>query len=85
VRVTPKSNADKVVGVSEGELHVRVRAVPEDGKATAAACAAVAALLGVPKGSVTLVRGGSSRHKTLEVDGMSQAELDAALRDARSS
>jgi uncharacterized protein YggU (UPF0235/DUF167 family) len=85
VRVTPKSGADRVVGLSEGELHVRVRAVPEDGKATAAACALVASFLGVPKSHVTLDRGGASRHKSLQVEGLTQAELEARLSEPPST
>jgi uncharacterized protein YggU (UPF0235/DUF167 family) len=54
---------------------VRVTASPEDGKANAAVCRVVAGVLGVPKGAVTVVRGHAARNKTLEVEGLSDADV----------
>jgi len=75
VHVTPRSARDEVGGWRGGELSVRVRAVPEDGKANTAVCAAVAKALGVPKSAVDVVRGGASRHKQVEVEGVTDADV----------
>lgn len=73
VRLTPKSAADAVEGVAETAdgpaLAVRVRAVPEKGKANAALVSVFAAWLGVAKSSVAVAAGGKSRCKTLAVAG----------------
>ena len=71
VYVTPKANADKVMGWREGadgarEISVRVTAAPEKGKATKAAGKVLAAFFGVPKNSVSCERGETSRHKMFE-------------------
>lgn len=79
VHVTPRSGRDEVVGWHGGELSLRVTAPPEDGKANAAACALLAKSLGVPKGSVRVVRGESARHKQVEVDDIEQADVDRAF------
>lgn len=79
VHVTPKSSRDEVAGWRGGELSIRVTAPPEAGKANGAACAVVAAALGVPKGAVRVVRGETSRHKQLEIDGVGEAETRAAF------
>jgi uncharacterized protein YggU (UPF0235/DUF167 family) len=50
-------------------VQVRVRAVPDEGKANAAVQAVVARWLGVPSSTVTLARGHKSRVKTLEIAG----------------
>jgi len=50
-------------------LKVRVRAVPEDGKANAAVEKLVAGWLGVPKSAVRVVTGGKTRLKGLEIEG----------------
>lgn len=79
VHVTPKSGRDEIAGWRGGELSVRVTAPPEGGKANAAVSALVASALGVPKGAVSVVRGGTGRHKQLEVDGVGEADVRTAF------
>jgi uncharacterized protein len=74
--VTPRAGRDEVLGWRGDELAVRVRALPEDGQANAAVCRMVAKRLGVPSSSVSVVRGGTSRHKLLEVDGIQRSAID---------
>jgi uncharacterized protein len=67
VRVTP--GASRVgVDVAEGEIHIRVNAQPEGGRATEAARALLAEALGVAKTRLTLVRGATSRNKLFRLD-----------------
>ena len=69
VRVKPGS-ARARVGGSYGDAGALIVAVTEravDGRATAAALRAVAAALGVPRSSVTLLTGATSRDKVLLV------------------
>jgi hypothetical protein len=80
VRVTPKAGRDEIAGFDErGELRVRVTAAAEGGKANAAACKALAEALGVPNSSVRVVRGETSRHKTVELDGLGEDEARSRL------
>ena len=79
LHVTPRSARDELAGWRGGELSVRVSAAPEGGKATAAACRVVASALGVPKTAVKVVRGHASRHKQIEVEGVSEADVHALL------
>lgn len=78
VHVTPKSSRDEIAGWRGGELSVRVRSAPEAGKANAAVCRVVASALGVPKSRVTVVRGQTSRHKSLEIVGVGAEDMSAA-------
>ena len=83
VVVTPKSGKDQVVGWvedanGERELHVKVTAAPEKGKATKAVCKTLAAFFGVSKSSVECVRGDLSRHKMIEIP-ITQEQLDTLL------
>lgn len=61
-------------------LKVRVRARPVEGEANAALVALVARTLGVPRRAVDLARGGQSRLKMLEIDGLDEAEVRARLK-----
>lgn len=79
VHATPKSGRDEIVGWRGSELSVRVTSAPEGGKANAAVCKTVAAALGVAKSHVKVVRGETSRHKILTIDGVDEADLVAAF------
>lgn len=73
-RLTPRGGRDALEGIetlSDGRavLKARVRAAPEKGLANAALESLVAKALGVPKSSVSVVAGGTSRLKTVDVAG----------------
>jgi uncharacterized protein YggU (UPF0235/DUF167 family) len=68
-----------VGGARDGALVVRVSARAVDGKATAAALAAVAKAFGVRPQAVVLVSGATSRMKIVDVAGADQAALDRLL------
>lgn len=78
LHVTPKAGKDQVVGVRTAddglvEVALRVTAAPDGGAANKAVCKLVAKELGVPKSSVGIKRGETSRHKLLEVDAPQEA------------
>jgi hypothetical protein len=82
VRVQPKASADRIEDWGQDDagrkfLKVRVRAVPEDGKANSAVQKLVAGWLGLPRSAVRVVTGGKTRLKGLEIDG--PPELAARL------
>ena len=72
VRVTPRSAKPGIgrwrVG-AEGreELEIRVAAAPTDGEANAAVLKLLAKRLGLPKSSVEIVSGETSRYKRISV------------------
>ena len=74
VRLTPRSSKDALEGVeqtADGRSHLaaRVRAVPEKGEANAALEKLLAAAIGIPKKSLSVVAGGTSRLKTVRIQG----------------
>jgi uncharacterized protein len=80
IRVTPRSSKPGVGGWRKDadgreELEVRVSAAPTDGEANAAVVKLLARELGVPKGSIKIVGGETSRHKRVAL-----AVEEAALR-----
>ena len=62
-------------------LRLRVKAVPDKGKANAAVVALLAKALGVPRSAVSVVSGETARQKTLAVvgDGAALADRVVAL------
>jgi len=73
VRVTPRSSRNRVE-VADAGVKVWVTAAPADGQANEAVRIAVADALDVPKSSVSIVRGHSSREKSLEIIGLDLQE-----------
>ncbi|MGY8668470.1 DUF167 domain-containing protein [Bradyrhizobium sp. UFLA05-109] len=74
LRVTPRGGRDDIDGVealSDGRsvLKVRVRAIADGGEANRAVLQLLAKSLDVPKASVRLLSGATSRLKQIAVDG----------------
>jgi uncharacterized protein YggU (UPF0235/DUF167 family) len=61
-------------------LKARVRAAPEKGEANAALEKLLAKALGVAKSKVKVARGTTARLKTVEIEGVSDAEIAAFLK-----
>lgn len=83
VRVHPKASRSAVVGEHGGALKVAVTAAPEKGKANAAVVELLAKALGVPKSSVELIAGTTSRDKVFAVRGTSREAIEALLHEVR--
>ena len=79
IRLQPRGGRDAVVGERDGAVLIRISAPPVDGKANAALIAFVAKRLGVPKGSVTIIRGETSRNKVIRVEDHAPADVRAVL------
>lgn len=84
VRLTPKAASDRIDGWAtdaEGRavLAVRVRAAPVEGQANAALEVLLAKALGVRRSAVSVARGGQSRLKAVEVEGVDAAAIEAAF------
>ena len=77
VRLTPRGGADRVDGVVDGVLRVRVAAPAVDGAANRAMLRLLADELGVPRGAVSLVVGAGNRSKVVEVDGVDPSAVAA--------
>ncbi|QFI67911.1 hypothetical protein EKH55_3037 [Sinorhizobium alkalisoli] len=73
MRLTPNGGRDAVDGfatAADGEEHlkVRVRAVPEKGRANQALIALLAKTLGVAKNRISLLSGDTQRKKILRIE-----------------
>ena len=68
VRLTPRAAADRVDGVVDGVLRVRVGAPAVEGAANVALLRLLSEELGVARRDVRIVAGASSRQKLVVVD-----------------
>jgi uncharacterized protein (TIGR00251 family) len=79
LRVQPRASRNEVAGPHGDALKVRLAAPPVDGAANEALVRFLADALQLPRASVTLVGGLSSRSKAVQVAGLAPAEVARRL------
>lgn len=75
VRIHPRARKNAITGEVGDALKVALTAPPVDGKANAACIEFFAKLLNVPRSSVTIASGQSSRNKVIRVTGVTAEEV----------
>jgi uncharacterized protein (TIGR00251 family) len=79
LRVSPGARTSAVVGRHGEAWKVRVAAPPERGRANDAVVALLAATLGVPAHTISVVSGHGGRDKLVELAGIAPAETERRL------
>ena len=80
VKVHPRARKNAITGVIGDALKLSLTAPPVEGEANDACIAFVAELLNVPRSSVTIAAGASSRQKLIRVSGVRAAQVEEKLR-----
>jgi uncharacterized protein (TIGR00251 family) len=75
VKVHPRARKNAITGEVGDALKVALTAPPVDGKANAACIELFAKLLNVPRSSVTIASGQSSRDKVIRVSGITAQQI----------
>jgi uncharacterized protein len=79
VKIHPRAKKNAITGEVGDALKVSLTAPPVDGKANAACIEFFAKILNVPRSSVTIASGQSSRNKVIRVAGVSAEEVRRRL------
>lgn len=82
LKVVAGSSRSGIAGWLGDTLRVRVTAPAERGKANAAVEALLREVLGLSAGGATIVSGGSSPRKIVEIVGLSESEVRRRLANA---
>jgi uncharacterized protein (TIGR00251 family) len=82
VKVHPRAKKNAISGEVGGALKVALTSPPVDGRANQACTEFLAKLLNVPRSSVTIAAGDTSRNKVIRVRELSAAEVEEKLRRA---
>jgi uncharacterized protein (TIGR00251 family) len=80
VKIHPRAKKNAITGEVGDALKLALTAPPVEGRANEACMEFLAELLRVPRSSVTIAAGQSSRNKVIRVAGLSAAEVRARLR-----
>ena len=79
VRVQPRARRDAIVGEIGDALKLALTAPPLEGRANQACIEFLAEFLKVPRSSVTIAAGETSRNKVIRIAGLSADELRRRL------
>ena len=79
IKAIPGAPKNQVCGWLGAALKIKIQAPPVEGRANEALVEFLAKALEVPRRTVTLVRGDTSRHKTVHIDGLDLAEVKRRL------
>ncbi|MGH2685494.1 MAG: DUF167 domain-containing protein [Actinomycetota bacterium] len=79
VHAQPGAGRSAVVGRHGDAIKVKVAAPPEHGRANDALCAMIAQHLGLRAAQVEVVSGASSRAKKVQITGVEEQDITAAL------
>ena len=79
IKAIPNAPRSEVVGWLGDALKVKVHAPPVEGRANEALCEFLAEYLRVPRRAVEVLRGDTSRQKTVRINGLNASELQARL------
>ncbi len=79
IHLTPKASRDENSGLHGDSLKVKIKAPPVDGKANTYLVRFIAEKLGISKSRVSLVRGETSREKTVLVRDLPEQEIRRIL------
>lgn len=80
IHAQPRAARSDLAGVHNGRLKIRLAAPPVDGAANEELVRFLARLLDVPRSRISLVAGGASKHKLVQVEGITLASTLSKLR-----
>jgi len=81
VKVHPRAKKNAITGELGDALKVSLTTPPVEGRANQACIEFFAKILRVPRSSVTIASGRSSRNKVIRVEGVTAGEVRDRLRD----
>jgi uncharacterized protein (TIGR00251 family) len=79
LRVQPRASIERLDGLRDGHVRLRLTAPPVDGAANTACLAFLAKTLGVNRAQLRLQAGSKSRDKLVHITGLTPAQVATAL------
>ena len=79
LRVQPRARIERLEGLRDGYVRLRLTAPPVEGAANAACLAFLAKTLGISRTHLQLQAGVKSRDKLVHISGLTPAQVTAAL------
>jgi uncharacterized protein (TIGR00251 family) len=81
IKVQPRARKNAITGTVGDALKVSLTAPPIDGKANQAVIDFLAGIFKIPRSSITIASGETSRIKLIRISGVDKATIEQHLRD----
>lgn len=82
IKLVPRASVNRIDGPHGDALKIRLNAPPVDGKANAALIEFLADELDLPRSSLAITAGETSRQKTIRIRGLDAAAIESRLGNA---
>ncbi len=79
VSVVPRSSRCEIAGIHNNALRIKLTSPPVDNEANKQCCEFIAKQLGIARRQVAIIRGQTSRHKVLRIEGVVEQEVQEKL------
>jgi uncharacterized protein len=79
ISVVPRSSRCEIVGIHNNALRIKLTSPPVDNEANKQCCEFIAKQLGIARQQVAIIRGQTSRHKVLRIEGVVEQEVQEKL------
>lgn len=79
VLISPKASKNKIVGLHDNRLKIRIAAPPVDGKANIELVKFLADELGTPTYNIEIETGYSSKRKTIKISGITKDVVEGLI------
>jgi uncharacterized protein (TIGR00251 family) len=81
LRVQPNASRSEIAGLHGPRLKIRLQSPPQDGKANRELIRFLSKLLKIPKSSLDLIRGQTSRDKTIRLKDITVDQVTSAVEE----
>jgi uncharacterized protein len=79
ISVVPRSSRCEIAGIHNNSLRIKLTSPPVDNEANKQCCEFIAKQMGIARRQVAIIRGQTSRHKVLRIEGVVEQEVQEKL------
>jgi uncharacterized protein (TIGR00251 family) len=79
VKITPKSSKNEIIGWFDNILKIKIKEIPEKQKANKELISFLSKIFKVPKSSITIAKGTTSKIKKITIDNLSILKAQKSL------
>jgi uncharacterized protein (TIGR00251 family) len=79
IRLIPRASANKITGILDNAIKIRLQAPPVDGKANKALIKFLSKLFKIPASHITLISGETNRNKRILINGIKKVFVKETL------